>query len=110
MGRGRWAPAPHIYGVVMQSSHPSVFSSGGDLKVLHAWIEQGAEYRPHWAYIVPQRPALPTTVSAKDGMHPIDRFIRAELDELGPRDVSAVRALLDGRRMPGARHADRSRS
>jgi enoyl-CoA hydratase len=38
----RWAPAPHIYGVVMQSTHPSVFSSGGDLKVLHDWSEQGA--------------------------------------------------------------------
>jgi enoyl-CoA hydratase len=38
----RWAPAPHIYGVVMQSSHPSVFSSGGDLKALHEWLEQGA--------------------------------------------------------------------
>jgi enoyl-CoA hydratase len=35
-----WAPAPHIYGVVMRSSHPSVFCSGGDLKLLHAWIEQ----------------------------------------------------------------------
>jgi enoyl-CoA hydratase len=38
----RWAPAPHIYGVVMQSTHPSVFSSGGDLKVLHELCEQGA--------------------------------------------------------------------
>jgi enoyl-CoA hydratase len=38
----RWEPAPHIYGVVMQSSHPSVFSSGGDLKILHEWSEQGA--------------------------------------------------------------------
>jgi enoyl-CoA hydratase len=38
----RWAPAPHIYGVVMQSSHPSVFSSGGDLKSLQEWSEQGA--------------------------------------------------------------------
>jgi enoyl-CoA hydratase len=38
----RWAPAPHIYGVVMQSSHPSVFSSGGDLKLLQEWSEQGA--------------------------------------------------------------------
>ena len=37
-----WAPAPHIYGVVMQSAHPSVFSSGGDLKILHEWSEQGA--------------------------------------------------------------------
>ncbi len=38
----RWAPNPQIYGVVMQSSHPSAFSSGGDLKVLHDWSEQGA--------------------------------------------------------------------
>ncbi len=38
----QWAPNPQIYGVVMQSSHPSVFSSGGDLKVLHEWSEQGA--------------------------------------------------------------------
>lgn len=38
----RWAPNPHIYGVMMQSSHPSVFSSGGDLKSLHEWNEQGA--------------------------------------------------------------------
>jgi len=38
----RWAPAPHIYGVIMQSSHPSVFCSGGDLKELKTLIEQGA--------------------------------------------------------------------
>jgi enoyl-CoA hydratase len=38
----RWAPAPHIYGVVMQSAHPTVFCSGGDLKVLQEWGEQGA--------------------------------------------------------------------
>lgn len=38
----RWAPAPHIYGVVMQSSHPTVFCSGGDLKVLNDLNQQGA--------------------------------------------------------------------
>ncbi|MGI8852019.1 MAG: enoyl-CoA hydratase/isomerase family protein [Methyloceanibacter sp.] len=38
----RWAPASHIYGVVMESAHPTVFSSGGDLKVLHELSEQGA--------------------------------------------------------------------
>jgi enoyl-CoA hydratase len=38
----RWAPNPHIYGVVMQSTHSQVFCSGGDLKTLHDWCEQGA--------------------------------------------------------------------
>jgi enoyl-CoA hydratase len=37
-----WAPAPHIYGIVMQSTHPAVFCSGGDLKILQEWSEQGA--------------------------------------------------------------------
>ncbi|MGC1711400.1 MAG: enoyl-CoA hydratase/isomerase family protein, partial [Methyloceanibacter sp.] len=38
----RWEAAAHIYGVVMQSAHPTVFSSGGDLKALHELGEQGA--------------------------------------------------------------------
>jgi enoyl-CoA hydratase len=38
----KWSLAPHIYGVLMQSTHPTVFSSGGDLKVLHELCEQGA--------------------------------------------------------------------
>jgi enoyl-CoA hydratase/carnithine racemase len=38
-----WAPNPQIYGVVMRSAHPTVFSSGGDLKVLQEWNEQGAQ-------------------------------------------------------------------
>lgn len=36
----QWAANPHIYGVLMQSAHPSVFSSGGDLKMLRQWSEQ----------------------------------------------------------------------
>jgi enoyl-CoA hydratase len=65
----RWAPAPHIYGVVMQSSHPSVFSSGGDLKLLQEWSEQGARgairefyraaYRHVWVLEKFIRPNLP---------------------------------------------------
>src|SRR6185437_14441026 len=37
-----WAPNPHIYGVYMESTHPQVFCSGGDLKSVHAWCAQGA--------------------------------------------------------------------
>ena len=38
----RWAPAPHIYGVVMQSSHPKVFSSGGARDKARTKIVEGA--------------------------------------------------------------------
>lgn len=37
-----WAADPQIYGVVMESSHPTVFCSGGDLKALNTLNQQGA--------------------------------------------------------------------
>lgn len=38
----RWEPAAQIYGVVMQSTHPKVFCSGGDLKILNELNQHGA--------------------------------------------------------------------
>ncbi len=44
---------------------------------LRVWVEQGAEYQPHWAYVKPDRPAVPA------GGHPVDHFVRAELAKKG---------------------------
>ena len=33
-----------------------------DLDVLRRWIESGAEYEPHWAFVAPERPELPVVV------------------------------------------------
>jgi hypothetical protein len=45
---------------------------------LKAWIDQGAEYPQHWAFVPPKRPAVP-----KGSTHPIDAFIRKELQKEG---------------------------
>ena len=44
------------------------------------WIEQGAEYKPHWAFVKPQR-ATPPIINGVS--NPIDRFIRARLNSMG---------------------------
>ncbi|MGH7944553.1 MAG: DUF1549 domain-containing protein, partial [Opitutaceae bacterium] len=49
--------------------------SARDKALFKRWIEQGAKYQPHWAYLVPTTSPLPSGSAA----HPIDRFIRAEL-------------------------------
>ena len=52
--------------------------SARDKEVVRRWIEQGAEYQQHWAYIAPKKPAVPANAK-----HPVDAFIKARQAELG---------------------------
>ncbi len=67
-------------------------------RTIRRWIEQGAEWKGHWAYIPPQRPAVPA-VEVSDTANDIDRFIqnqlnRRDLQPLGQADpVTLVRRL-----------------
>ena len=49
--------------------------------VLIKWIENGAVYNMHWAFIKPSRPTIPSTV--QDLTNPIDQFVARKLDQLG---------------------------
>lgn len=51
--------------------------------VLKRWIEQGAEYQPHWAFVVPSRPGLPSVKNSSWGRNGIDRFVLARLEAEG---------------------------
>jgi len=55
--------------------------SPAQIDVLKRWIEQGAEYRAHWAFIPPTRPPLPD--GRGSDKNPIDRFILAKLGPAG---------------------------
>ncbi len=46
------------------------------------WIEQGAKWKKHWAFIPPQKPKLPDLEDDKSE-NEIDYFIRAKLKEVG---------------------------
>jgi hypothetical protein len=48
---------------------------------LKKWIEQGAEYKKHWAFIPPARPEVPE-VKSDWGVNEIDHFILAKLQEM----------------------------
>ena len=50
--------------------------------LLSQWIEQGAEYEPHWAYIKPERAEAP------DGSAAIDHLINRKLEEKGLQPVN----------------------
>lgn len=48
---------------------------------LRKWIEQGAEYKQHWAFTPPRRPEVPD--GGEGCNNDIDHFIRARLTEVG---------------------------
>jgi hypothetical protein len=50
-------------------------------KLLERWIDAGAEYQAHWAFIAPQRPELPKVEDKSWIRNPIDQFVLAKLNE-----------------------------
>src|SRR6185295_3872560 len=56
----------------------------------------GAEYQPHWAYMVPTRPDAPVVKNRKWVRNPIDAFILCPLEErnLKPSREAERRVLL----------------
>ncbi|MGB5500351.1 MAG: PSD1 and planctomycete cytochrome C domain-containing protein, partial [Maribacter sp.] len=52
-------------------------------KILTKWVEQGAEYKEHWAFIVPHKPSLPNPANLSWGNNEIDKFIASKHDEYG---------------------------
>ena len=63
--------------------------SAREISVLRRWIEQGAKWQDHWAFVAPARPKLPAGSSLDKLDNPIDRFISRKLQqakiEPGPR-------------------------
>ena len=58
--------------------------SAAEIQTLKTWIEQGAEYEGHWAFIPPVRPDDPRRSATRTGCrNPIDAFILARLEQEG---------------------------
>ena len=51
-----------------------------DLEILRRWIEAGAEYKTHWAFVPPNQPASPATSTPDWPLASLDAFVLARLD------------------------------
>ena len=54
-----------------------------EIAVIRAWVEQGATWEPHWAFVAPQRPPLPQVQYVDWPRNAIDYFILARLEREG---------------------------
>jgi hypothetical protein len=53
------------------------------INLLSRWIEQGAKFSRHWAFVAPRRQALPSVKNKTWARNAIDRFILARLENAG---------------------------
>jgi hypothetical protein len=51
--------------------------------LLKRWIEEGAEYQRHWAFVVPKRPPLPAVKNKAWVRNPLDQFVLARMEKEG---------------------------
>jgi hypothetical protein len=65
------------------------------VETLRQWVESGAKYSGHWAFVAPQRPAVPSVQDAKWPRNEVDRFVLAKLQSAGLRpSAEAEKAVL----------------
>jgi hypothetical protein len=63
--------------------------------IIKRWIAEGADYKDHWAFVAPKRPALPQVRQADWPRNAIDYFVlaRLERDKLQPSEPAARHAI-----------------
>ena len=69
--------------LVMPPPHTKVSLSADEQRMLAAWVEAGAEYAPHWAFLPPVKPEPPAVRDEGRVKNPIDRFVLARLEAEG---------------------------
>ena len=69
--------------VVMPPPETKKVLTAEQKQLLVDWVDQGAEYEPHWSFIPPERPELPEVSNDSWVRTPIDRFILSRLEAAG---------------------------
>jgi hypothetical protein len=66
------------------------------IELIRRWIEQGAKWQKHWAFLPPEQPALAEVKNAAWPRNPIDHFIlaRLERENLPPSPEAARETLI----------------
>lgn len=86
--------------IVMPPPEANLALTNREKAIIFKWIEQGAEWKEHWAFLPPKN-QIP--ISETKGLtHPIDQFIKKRLDQEGldfspkaPKALLARRVYLD---------------
>lgn len=54
-----------------------------EISLIKKWIEQGAQYKPHWAFVPPVKSQLPSITNEEWVSNEIDYFVQKKIEEIG---------------------------
>jgi hypothetical protein len=77
-------------GTVMPTRESGLMLTGYEKAVIIRWIEQGAVFKPHWAYTRPAKPKLPEVKEKNWPINPIDFFVLKTIDDNHLRHAPAA--------------------
>jgi len=76
-----WSRITHVdEDEVMPPPESNKILTEKEKETLKQWIEEGAKYQSHWAFLPPKKPVPPEVSGTR---HPIDQFIGVRLKEAG---------------------------
>src|SRR5215469_11760497 len=67
----------------MPPAQAGVALTDRQIATIRNWIEQGAKWQRHWAFVPPERPESPSDRDQKWPHNAIDRFVLAGLERVG---------------------------
>lgn len=81
---------------VMPPPSSNLKLNASEIELIKKWIQQGAKYKPHWAFIRPKKGLLPLVSDKEWPKNEIDYFILADLEnaDLKPNAVADKERLL----------------
>ncbi len=82
--------------LIMPEPESNLSLSAYEKAVLIKWIQDGAEYKNHWAFDRPKKPLIPKVKNGKWVANPIDNFILKKLEREGllPSEKASKEILL----------------
>ncbi|MBU6168435.1 MAG: DUF1553 domain-containing protein [Bacteroidetes bacterium] len=69
--------------LIMPPPKANLTLTAEEIEILGKWIDQGAIYKPHWAFLKPVKPEIPVVRKKNWPKNEIDYFVLAEMEKRG---------------------------
>lgn len=73
----------HDTSFIMPPPESNLTLAPAEINVIRRWIEQGASYKPHWAFSPTAKPSTPKIKNKNWPINPIDHFVLAKIEQQG---------------------------